>query len=196
MKRGGGQKAWLGDTFRPLDGRVPLIPRGQNLRMCHLLPAAASIALGAVISLAGCKNAWLTPMHLPHLLWCLFTVSFHLLAQIWVHIGALGYGIISRCFICVAESRVTPLHTWPCFSILFLAHSRFPSPCKSSLSTVNKSSLIFWLKWSLPLLIICTSFWFLCICISLSENHVVGISISNPPTLWHEAFYWHQSLGS
>lgn len=39
----------------PQSGRVPLIPGGQSLSQCHLLPAAASIALGAFISLAGCR---------------------------------------------------------------------------------------------------------------------------------------------
>ena len=39
----------------PPSGRAALIPGGQSLSLCHLLPAAASIALGAFISLPGCR---------------------------------------------------------------------------------------------------------------------------------------------
>ena len=42
-------------AFSPPSGREPLIPGGQSLSRCHLLPAAANIALGAFVSLAGCR---------------------------------------------------------------------------------------------------------------------------------------------
>lgn len=83
---------------------------------CQLLP----ILLWGHLFLLLAAEHLINPVHLPHLLQCVLTVSLHLLQEFAIHVGALGSSVCSRCFILGAQSGATrcpslpALHTCSC----------------------------------------------------------------------------------